>query len=738
MKKILSCIVLGLLCLSASAIPADPTPIQVTQPDGSKLTLTLHGDEFIHYTTTLDGYTVMKNGAGYYTYARLDGDQLVAGDRIARDAGQRSAADLAALATMPRELTSQSMVQNGARMLSRRNSAMRRVGADGRMDYDRFRGLIILINYNDKQFSMNNASSFYNDMVNKPNYTGYNLNGRRVNMTGSVRDYFYDNSNHMFDPAFDVVGPVDVDYSCKYPNGTASPEPVFYAALDAADKLVDFSDYDSDGDGYVDMVFFLVAGFSSNYSGNADEYLWPHMFYLYYAPPHDGKRFGLYACSTEIAGWEGYYSDVNGIGTFCHEFGHVLGLPDLYDTDYKDSGGESRNPGQWSIMAGGSGNNFGRNPVGYSLYERYSLGFSTPQVIRNEGTYELQALDQSNEGLRLNTVNRREYFLLENRQAGKWDQFLMGHGMLVARVDSSNVRVWTNNEVNVNPNHMYYELLRAKYNGSDSGSDPFPGTEGVTRITNFTNPSLQTWDKNFNKYAITDITENNGVIRFNVTNDNSLQSAVEDFENMPLAVTQSDKDVKGVFAKWDFSKCGVAAPSEGECDGTQAVAMIKPSQLATAAPMNICPYLVNFTVYNPTGMSANFRLSYSKDGGTTWTNAPEMLTVAANSQGTMVASLPTDAPIMIRINQTAGSSRAYCYLDNIKFFYTDLWGPELVEGDVDGDGEVTISDINAVISIILGVKDTDEERSRADVNGDGEINISDANSIINLIVNAHN
>ena len=458
MKRILLMLAVGLLCLTTRAIPADPTPVKVTQPDGTTLTVTLHGDEFFHFTTTHDGYTVVKNEEGFYTYAKLEGDQLVAGERIARDPIHRTMDDWAALASIPKKLTSKAAAAAASEQMGRRNAAMKarhRVGAEGELDYENFRGLIILINYRDKRFSMPKAGAFYDDMVNTPDYTGYTLNGRQVSMTGSVRDYFYDNSDQQFDPKFDVVGPVNVTYSCRYPQGTNNAESVFYAALDSVDKEIDFRDYDLDNDGYVDMVFFLVAGYSANYGGNDQGYLWPHMYYLYWAPPHDGMYFGLYACSTEIAGWEGYWSDVNGIGTFCHEFGHVLGLPDLYDTDYESSGGESLNPGDWSIMASGSGGNFGRNPVGYSMYERYALGFTQPVVLEKSGEYELQALDVSNHGFRLNTPNENEFFLIENRQPGKWDRYLPGHGMMVARVDSSDTRVWWQNTVNCNPDHMY-------------------------------------------------------------------------------------------------------------------------------------------------------------------------------------------------------------------------------------------------------------------------------------------
>ena len=733
MKRNCLLVALGLLCLMARAIPADPTPAVITQPDGSTLTVVLHGDEFFHFTTTADGYTVVKNAAGYYTYATFDGNDLVSSNRIARDAGQRSASDRTFLTSIGRGLTSAVKADTGRRMLSRRNGAMRRVGADGLMDYDRFRGLIILINYSDRKFSMSNASDFYDDMVNTHNYTGYTLNGRRVGMTGSVRDYFYDNSAQIFDPVFDVVGPVDVNYPCTYPGGTDNADAVFNAALDAVDPYVDFNDYDSDGDGEVDMVFFLVAGLSANYSGNNEAYLWPHMYYLFGTPMHDGLSFGLYACSTEIAGWEGYRSDVNGIGTFCHEFGHVLGLPDLYDTDYSGSGGESRNPGNWSIMAGGSGNNYGRNPVGYSLYERYALGFTRPRLINQEGTITVDALDQSNTGYRLNTPNNREFFLIENRQSGKWDKNLPGHGMLVARVDSTDARVWWMNEVNCNPNRMYFDLMRASYNGYDSSSDPFPGTAGVTEITNRTNPNLRTWDKMFNDYVITDIAEDNGIITFNVTADKSIQNIVEDFEMMPATADQSATRVPGVIGKWDFVKCAI---EESSVDGNHAVAMKRPAQLTTSGPIAYDPIIVQFTVNNPTSTEAKFKFSYSEDNGETWRSPAEgQIAVMGHATVTTSVNINVTAPVMLRFNQTAGSNKVSCYLDDVKIIYQNTWELTTTVGDVDLDGEVGIADVNAVIGIMLGATAADPDA--ADVNGDGEINIADANAIIDIILGSN-
>ena len=731
-RNLLLLMTLGLLALTAAAIPADPTPVKVTQPDGSTVTVRLHGDEFFHLTQTLDGYTLVKDAAGYYAYARQDKDgRLVSSDVVAHDPARRSASELATLSTLSKGLSDKPAASSGARRLSSRNQAMRRVGADGMFDYESFRGLIILINYTDKKFSMPEAGAFYDDMVNTHDFTGYTLNGRRVNMTGSVRDYFYDNSNQIFDPKFDVVGPVNVDFKCTDPKGSNNAEPIFQAALMAADSLVNYSDYDTDGDGYVDMVFFLVAGLSANYGGNNSNYLWPHMYYLYRAPMLDGVNFGLYACSTEIAGWESSnYRDVNGIGTFCHEFGHVLGLPDLYDTDYEGGGGQSRDPGEWSIMAGGSGNNFGRNPVGYSLYERYALGFTKPRVINKSGDLSLEPLDQSNMGYRLNTGRSREFFLIENRQQGKWDRYLPGHGMLIAHVDSTNRRIWEYNEVNCNPSHMCYDLLRANYRGGDSGSDPFPGTSNVTSITNFTKPNLMSWDKNFSEFVFYDITERRNNIEFKVMLDTAIKSMVEDFELMTVTKDQNVKGEQGVYSQWDFTKCAIESPEEGN----NVVAMKTPSQVGTSFPLSMIPYMVKYTINNPTNKDAKFMFYYSVDKGENWSvHADGQVTVSAGDQTTVSVTLPTDKPIMFRIGQTAGHNKSACYLDNVLVYYENYW-PEPVKGDLNEDTQVNISDLNQMIEHILS-GGTDRFMTRlADLNNDGVVNIGDVNMLISIIL----
>ncbi len=744
MKKTLLLLAMGILSLVSQAVPADPTPSKVTQPDGTTLTVVLHGDEFLNYLTTSDGYTVVKNKAGYFTYARLDGNQLVAGDRIARD--NRTAADNAYLATLPKGLKSKSMVERGSKMLNHRNEVLRGIGHGGHMDYSKFRGLIVLINYTDRKFddyvpSNYTPQDFYEQMINGHDYKGFTLPaGTKVECMGSVRDYYYDNSFQQFDPHFDILGPVDVPFACTDAH-QFNCDSIFFAALEALDPEVDFSQYDTDEDGTADMVFFLVAGHGSDYSANNRDYLWPHMKDFTDSPVLDGVNFKLYACSTNMIGEENeyyiVYNNVAGIGTICHEFSHCLGLPDFYDTDSDGSGGVNHAyPLTWSIMASGFKNNNGRNPAGYSLYERYALGFAQPTLIDAEGTIELPALEKSNMGYRLNTANKNEFFLIENRQRIKWDKNLPGPGMLIFRVDSTNVEVWENNLVNANPNHNYYELLRANFNGmNDSPRDPFPGTTNVTSITNATQPSLRTWDGKLSHYALMNIAEADSIITFDVIIDKS-KSSIEDFEKMPVGATLNERGVAGVYANWDFYNCAVV--DTAQVGNGHVVAMRNGSYFNTAENLNKIPKVVRFKIYNPTSTGVMITPQYSTNNGGRWkgldTYPYDVYVTAGSTAEATITSLPTNAPIMLRLKQTSGSSSEYCYIDDIEICYEETWEPEFVLGDVNDDGFVNIADVTDLIDYLLNNDASLINMNAADISADGMINISDVTDLIDMLL----
>ncbi len=730
MKKFTLLLICLMAMFRASAVPAYPYPVTVTQPDGSTLVIQGHGDEFYHFTTTADGYTIVKNDAGYYVYAQLQNNRLTPTDRIARNQAERTANDVSFL-----EATGKMLIEKanneGARK-SRRKVATK----ESDSYYKNFRGLVILVNFSDRKFSRSDAHSVYDHMFNDVNYKGYKNENGTSNRYGSmfiggVRDYFSQNSMGKFAPQFDVVGPVEVDMKSTEMNGTKNAWVVFAQAIANLSSTVDFSKYDADGDGLVDMMYFIVAGYGANYSGNSDAYLWPHKWSLEYVdiPRYNGKRMGKYACSVELYGWESNNQTIlDGIGTVCHEFSHVLGLPDEYDTDY-EAGGQSHDPGQWSVMAGGSYSQLGRLPVGYSAFQRYASGFLTPKVITSTGKFELNPMQENNEAYMLKTPVDKEFFLLENRQQTGWDAMLPGHGMLVFRVDSTNLEVWESNKVNATPSHNYYELLRAGNSTSGAqASDPFPGTSNIMTLNNSTTPSLCTWNGTYNTFGLTEITETNGVINFKVNKEGYVEMLVEDFETMGTTSATGSTNVRGRFCSWNFTKCGVAAPGKDACDGTYSVAMKKPSAITTAEPITINPFMISVYFFNPTSTTAKFKVQYSIDK-TEWEDLGEV-NVQTSAEGKASFKMPTlSEPAYFRVSQVGGSTTAKVYVDNISFSYYKEAGEV---GDINGDGTVDVSDVTALINKILGTSDYTDEV--CDINGDGEINVSDVTQLINQIL----
>lgn len=739
MKKISLLIVLlsVLASIQALANPAIRGSIPMPQPDGSLVSICLVGDEFYSFNTTVDGYTVIRNEMGAYVYAQREGMNLVPTEVIAHDEGQRTAAELALLATTPKRLVDEMSVEE---------ANVRRVKRDvdlSNFDFDNFHGLVILIDFADKKFASADPKSFYTEMFSTENFTGFHdpITDRDVTCLGSVRDYFNEQSSGAFKPPFDVYGPYTSTRKANECDRYSTS--IFTSALKKANDEVDFTLYDNNGDGRVDMIYFLVAGYSAASNGTETGYLWPHASNLYgNAIIYDGKRMDRYASSTELYGWENSPSTVTveGIGTVAHEFSHVLGLPDFYDTDYSNSGGESHHPGGWDVMAGGGDYNYGRTPAGYTLFERYALGWAHPKTITQAGTYTMKAVNESNDGYILRTPQNKEFFTIENRQKTRWDAYIPGHGMIVTRVDSTNANIWAMNKVNCNPSHNYFEMLRAGNTTSgDLSSDPFPGSQGNPMITNETAPNLKTWTGYANPFNIVGISEENGIISFKVIEEGSLLRLVEDFEGMPVSNGTTDENVEGKFANWSFNKSGVRAPGADKADGNNSVLMKLPSQFFTVTPINYHTYMASLKVFNTGAYVAKYSLEYSTDGGETWIKA-------MNAAGNVSADIPAKTtgfgywtlnvsskkPALYRISQVGGNKNASTYVDNFTLYYTE--GDDILRGDVNGDGEVNIIDVNAIINIILGAQVESDIKERADLTGDSEVTISDINALIDILL----
>lgn len=596
-KILLSFMACVLGTFAAKAVMAYPYPVTVEQPDGTELTLQMHGDEFCNFTTTADGYTVVKSDrSGAWEYASLTGDRLTATGIISRDAAARTAAETNMLLTTPRMLCPYSTA-----MLTEAGTAARVMqqtpddaitAKKGAYDYTKFRGLVILVEYEDCKFSRSDAYDIFNSMLNSDNFTGFLSTTSpvtKIKYTGSVRKYYNDNSMGLFNPHFDLAGPVTIPYSKDYVKQVANAQTVVKAALEAADNDVDYSRYDTDGDGTVDMVYFIFAGAGSNYTGNNQNLIWPHASIVVNFSL-DEVKFDRYACSTELYGREAS-KNIDGIGTICHEFSHVLGLPDVYDTDYATNG-QSRHPANWSVMASGSYLNSSKTPCAYSLYERYAIGFTVPETITEPGNYEIDYIGTTGTGYRIDSPVRNEYFLLENRQKILWDAYLPGEGMLVFRVDSTDVSVWENNTVNTVAARNYYELIRANPNilgtGAvrDSDGDPFPGSGNITGLT------LTAFSGKHASLTLADIsTDSSGKTIIKVENDET-SAGIEDVTDMehntsPLKVTSTGNrlHVTGAAAMaritvHDLSGRTVTAgtaDTEGNCTltvGTRGIYMI--------------------------------------------------------------------------------------------------------------------------------------------------------------------
>ena len=393
------------------------------------------------------------------------------------------------------------------------------------------RALIMLVEYEDCRFTFGHDE--FEAMINEPGYS-------RHGGTGSALDYFRSCSGGLFTPQFDVVGPITLPHKRVYygmASGNTYDTQPWLMLTDAApmvDNEVDFSLYDTDADGFVDNVFIFYAGMGQN-DGGPFEAVWPHAanIYTYYNlnVTLDGVRLGAYACTNELTGASTPEQPVlTGIGTFCHEFSHVLGLPDFYST----TNTTCFSPGAFELMDRGSYNNQGRTPPYLSAYSRATLGWLNPRVLTAPETVVLPV----GEALRINCPKEGEYYLLENRQQTGWDTYLPAHGMLIWHIDHD-ADAWQYNQVNILPQHQRIDLVEADgiLTTATCDGDAFPGRNNVTAFT----PT--SWTGIPMDAAITDIREQNGLITFKYRGGGDRLPA-------PVSLAATDVTPTGFIAHW--------------------------------------------------------------------------------------------------------------------------------------------------------------------------------------------
>ena len=462
MKKIITSTVLSLCTAMAVAIPAKRNWTTVTQSDGTKIRVCLTGDERTHFYVTEDNVPLYKTTDNSFCYLKIENGKLVNSGVLAHEANMRSAKESAAITDM--NAASQIAAKSAMAKWRAKTSSMKKTSRmPGKDDKSTFKGSkkapVILAYFSDKSFSKNDddIKAFYNDVLNKEGYSG---NGA----AGSVHDYFKDMSRGQFDLTFDVIGPVKVSKSATYYGGPSAimggtdhiGEFITEAIKNADAKYdIDWKKYDWNGDGEVEQVFVMYAGYGQA-TGGPTGTIWPNAWTLDEALQNQDGNGGFslggvyinqYACSNEL------YKDSGttpmGLGVFCHEFSHCMGLPDMYDTSY----GTTPTMGDWDLLASGSYNGpqgIGWCPAGWTSYERAYAGWlDLTELQPGDRIKGMKGLEE-NDGkayVIYNDNHKDEYYLLENHKGHGWDAYTPEQGLLVIHVDYDK-KLFDNNIVN--------------------------------------------------------------------------------------------------------------------------------------------------------------------------------------------------------------------------------------------------------------------------------------------------
>ena len=496
MKKLFTLMAAALICFAASAVPAKPGTHTFTQSDGSTITLKMVGDEFHHSLMTLDNLTVDLDENGDVYYRNIMGITAVR----AHDPEQRSAAEASFVAQNAASLTLQALIPaNDNRRRASANAPRRtQVPQVGTPHIP-----IILVNYTDYKFKSEDPVEVFE--------TQFNSGDK------SCLAYFTDQSRGMFTPQFDILGPVNLSHNRSYYGGNigGNDKGVGLMVKEACDSLlaqgVDFSVYNNDTDDHVDVVVVLYAGVGEAQAyGIVPNSVWPCQWELSDSEVGDslqaaeGLWIDKFAVFNELAGSSDATTIIDGVGTFCHEFSHCLGLPDYYDTRY----GGHYGMGNWSLMDSGCYNDDGNTPCGYSAYDRNFMGWLdliTPEV---DTQYDLAPLN-TDEGTAVKIVNDadpNEYYILENRQKTGWDLYNPAAGMMVNHITYLRA-AWDGNYVNdYNPQRMTILPADNQLNKYSEYGDLYP-YNGNDSITDNSKPAAKVNTGNYLHKPITEITK---------------------------------------------------------------------------------------------------------------------------------------------------------------------------------------------------------------------------------------
>ena len=534
--KQLSLIICLMLCsLTTWAAKAESIPVQVRQADGSVITVILRGDEHINWYTTLDGVLLVQGADNNYYIGKVEkSGNLIATKQLAHEAQTRSQAERNLIAKQDKEkffayvnkIAEESENTYDNSPLTR--SPIIDSGYNG-VPYFPHTGspkaLVILAEFQDTTFTIQDTKKvFTNYLMNEDHFTDKRYN-QDQNYKG-VRGYFKDCSYGKFTPVFDVVGPIKLPKAhAVYGAGNDRMDLLLADACAAVDGMVDFTKYDANNDGIVDLVYVIYAGHSANTSGNKDTNIWPKSGTITISNKFDGKSIRRYGVSNELNGSEKTSKNnkkINGIGLFCHEFSHTLGLPDIYAYNTDAENQDNQGMEYWDIMDGGTGIRGGRVPASYLAWEREVMGWMNIDELKNDITINnLKSIDNGGKAYKIvYPKNSNEYIVLQSIQKGAWNQGwgdnTYGKGLFAYRIsyksDKVNIFDYPNNlkgKPRVIPIPADGKILAAANAGgklnvytAQLNGDPYP-YNGINKIDNFT-----MYDGTILKWSIYDIVEN--------------------------------------------------------------------------------------------------------------------------------------------------------------------------------------------------------------------------------------
>lgn len=460
------------------AVPANPKAFTIKQKDGRSLTIKLRGDEKVNWGETLDKYTIIHNNEGVWVYAILDKEgDLIPSSFIAVNEKERTKQEKEFLRTLPFNLRYSSKQIKEKREAFTKSSFSHKATTIGTVHQ-----VVILVAFSNKSFTF--PASNFDNMCNE---IGYSYNGA----TGSVKDYYRDNSNGLMNMEIDVLGPYTLSNTSAYYADYSHMYQFVSEALTLADNDIDFTDY-LNGNNNVGNVHFVFAGQAQSTTGDPTE-IWPHESYVPNSIVKDGVHFSTYSCSSE----KKTATTLASIGTMCHEMGHSLGLMDLYDTDYEENG-QANDPSVWDVMAGGNYNNDGNTPPYLNGWERSILNWTDNVVLSQESLVYAPAMGDSLVSYQVDLDNN-EYYLIENRTRKGWDSFLPGDGLLIFHADKRQLEGTTDfyyNQINANPNNMgfFIEVSTGVPSQTTTAYAPFVGASNQDYFTSNSTPSTHKKD----------------------------------------------------------------------------------------------------------------------------------------------------------------------------------------------------------------------------------------------------